>query len=181
VKFLIFIICCPVLIFASGGEHGGNPWLSFLYAVINFVLFAWILVYFAGKKIKAFFEERERTIREEFNRYKSNYEFAESEIRSLKEKISKLEEEKKSIEESYEEKGEVLYKDIVQKAKNEAIAIRIDAEKRLNEEIVSLRESIVLEFIDSFITEVEKRAKQLDETAKNDLKREFIELLGNVK
>jgi F0F1-type ATP synthase membrane subunit b/b' len=53
---------------AEGAERGGLPWFSLLLYVINFALFAAVLVYFAGPIVRRFFSERAQTIRSELAR-----------------------------------------------------------------------------------------------------------------
>jgi len=53
----------------AGAEHGS--WLLLGFFTINFVLFVWVLVHFAGAPIKKFFADRAVTIRTALSRASS--------------------------------------------------------------------------------------------------------------
>ena len=63
----VFILTCAVLLLPTagwcaegGGEAaaGGGSWLSLLFYVINFAVFVWILVHYAGPQARRFFSDR---------------------------------------------------------------------------------------------------------------------------
>ncbi|HEV2170213.1 MAG TPA: hypothetical protein VGR40_04660 [Candidatus Binatus sp.] len=59
----------------AGAEHGS--WLMLLFFAINFVLFVWVLVHYAGPAARKFFSDRATTIRSGLSRAEKA--FAEAE------------------------------------------------------------------------------------------------------
>src|SRR3984893_19423089 len=53
--------CCAE---AGSEPTGGGSWLSLLFYVVNFALFIWILVHFAGAPVLKFFADRADAINE---------------------------------------------------------------------------------------------------------------------
>src|ERR1700684_4515884 len=59
----------------AGAEHGS--WLLLMFFVINFALFVWVLVHFAGPVARKFFADRSVTIRTALSRAQSALDDAE--------------------------------------------------------------------------------------------------------
>ncbi|MGI6395601.1 MAG: ATP synthase F0 subunit B [bacterium] len=152
-----------------------------LIAFINFVVFAVMLVYFTRKKVAAFFSEREKKLRNEFEGYRQRYDSAQEKIKVLQQKLDIVEEEKNTILAQYKEKSEAVYRDIIESAKKEAGEMQCECGKILEAEIEDMKKKIISDFTDSVLKAVESRTAGLSEDRKNDLKKEFIELLNREK
>jgi len=82
----------------GGGEAaGGGSWLSLLFYVINFSLFVWILVHYAGPQARKFFSDRAAGIKETFARAQAVYKEAQDLAKRAAERMSRLEAEKKQL------------------------------------------------------------------------------------
>jgi|GEM_PF-1199620 len=179
-KHCIFLMLTMLPLIATAAEHGGRfkPEIMLLFALINFALFAAILIKLTGRKLSSFFFARERAITEEFERYQHAYEDAEREIRYLRQKVDGLPAEKKQLMENYERQAIHLYDDIMNSARIQAEFIQKEAERTLRDETDRCRTNIVSNFIASLIAELEGRATALDEPTRRDLVHEFDRLTG---
>lgn len=163
---------------AAAAEHGGRfkPEIMLLFAIVNFAIFAAILIKLTGKKARSFFYEREHAITEEFEKYRHTYEDAEREILYLRQKVDGLPAEKKQLMENYERQAIRLYDDIINAAHIQAEFIQKEAEQTLHDEMDRCRTNIVSDFIASLLAELETRATALDEPTRRELVQEFGQL-----
>lgn len=152
-----------------------------IIAFINFAVFAAILVYFTRKKVAEFFSAREKKLRDEFEGYRSRYEEAQERVKALQQKLDLVEEEKNRILAQYRDKSEKLYKEMIDAARKEADEMQCECGKILEAEIDEMKKKIISEFTDSVLKAVEKRTAGMPESKKNELKKEFIELLNREK
>ncbi len=175
---LFLLILLPAA--ATAAEHGGRfkPEIMLLFALINFAIFAAILVRLTGRKLGSFFFDRERGIVEEFEKYKHTYEDAEREIRYLRQKVDGLPAEKKQLMEHYERQAIQLYDDIMNSARIQAEFIQKEAERTLRDEMDRCRANIVSNFIASLLAELGTQAAALDRTTRRGLLRDFERLAG---
>ena len=84
---------------SGGGEAaaGGGSWLSLLFYVINFAVFVWILVHYAGPPARKFFADRAGGIKETFARAEATLKEAQDLANRAAERMSRLEAEKKQL------------------------------------------------------------------------------------
>jgi F0F1-type ATP synthase membrane subunit b/b' len=84
---------------SGGGEAaaGGGSWLSLLFYVINFAVFVWILVHYAGPRARKFFADRAGGIKETFARAEATLKEAQDLANRAAERMSRLEAEKKQL------------------------------------------------------------------------------------
>ena len=83
---------------SGGGEAGGGgSWLSLLFYVINFAVFVWILVHYAGPPARKFFADRAGGIKETFTRAEATLKEAQDLANRAAERMSRLEAEKKQL------------------------------------------------------------------------------------
>lgn len=154
---------------------------SLIIPFINFAVFAAILIYLTRKKIAEFFQIREKKLRDEFVGYKTRCEAAEKEVDRLKQKMAQVEDEKNIIISQYKQKSEAVYKKIIDEAKAEADEMQCECNKIIDAEIEDMKKKIIGEFTDSIMAAVEKKADTLSESKKDELRKEFIELLSRKK
>ncbi len=85
----------PTLAFcAEGAAEGGGSWLALCFYIINFALFAFILVHYAGPLTVRFFNERSRTIRENLKLSETSLRDASQTAAAAEAQIAGLEAEK---------------------------------------------------------------------------------------
>ena len=88
----------PTLAFcAEGAAEGGGSWLALMFYIINFAIFAYILVRFAGPMAVKFFHERAHEIRENINLSEAGFRSANQTAEAAEAQVAGLEAEKARI------------------------------------------------------------------------------------
>ncbi|HEY2525552.1 MAG TPA: ATP synthase F0 subunit B [Candidatus Binataceae bacterium] len=82
---------------AGGAGAEGGSWLSLLFYIINFALFVWILMRYAGPPARKFFADRAGGIRETFARAETALKQAQDLANRTAERMSRLEAEKQQL------------------------------------------------------------------------------------
>jgi F0F1-type ATP synthase membrane subunit b/b' len=134
-RSVIGLTCAVLLLPAAGwcaeggGEAvGGGSWLSLLFYVINFSVFVWILVHYAGPPARKFFADRAGGIKETFARAEAVYKEAQDLANRAAERMSRLEAEKKQLRTDLDaETGYIAYR-IREMARETALRIVRDTE-----------------------------------------------------
>ena len=108
---------------ASGGEEHSLPWGNFALRILNFALFAGILVYFFGKKAVAFFKNRTTVISNEIASLEDRKAQAAQTLEDVGRRIADLENERKAILADYEAQGEALKAAIIAQGEKSAAQI----------------------------------------------------------
>ena len=136
-RSVVTILTCAVLLLPAagwcaegGGEAaaGGGSWLSLLFYVINFAVFVWILVHYAGPAARKFFSDRAAGIKETFARAQAVYKEAQDLANRAAERMSRLEAEKKQLRADLEAETAYITNRIREMARETALRIIRDTE-----------------------------------------------------
>ena len=76
---------------AAQEAEGHGSWLGLLFFAINFLLFVFLVVYFAGPPLRRFFSDRASTIHSNLAKSAKAFEEAETLARAASERIAALE------------------------------------------------------------------------------------------
>jgi F0F1-type ATP synthase membrane subunit b/b' len=88
----------PTLAFcAEGAAEGGGSWLALLFYIINFALFVYILMHYAGPLAIRFFRERAQEIRQNIKLSESGLRSATETAETAEAQVAGLEAEKARI------------------------------------------------------------------------------------
>jgi F0F1-type ATP synthase membrane subunit b/b' len=88
----------PALAFcAEGAAGGGGSWFALIFYVINFAIFVFLMVHYAGPYVVKFFRERSREIREQFKVSETSLRNASQTAEEAEAEIAHLEAEKARI------------------------------------------------------------------------------------
>lgn len=113
----------------GGGEAAsGGSWMSLLFYVINFAVFVWILVHYAGPPARKFFADRAGGIRETFARAEATYNEAQDLANRAAERMSRLEAEKRQIRADLDAETAYIANRIREIARETALRIIRDTE-----------------------------------------------------
>jgi len=113
----------------SGGEApGAGSWLSLLFYLVNFAVFVWILMHYAGPPARKFFADRAAGIKETFARAEATYKEAQELANRAAERMSRLEAEKKQLRADLEAETAHLANRIREMAHETALRIVRDTE-----------------------------------------------------
>lgn len=129
---------------AAGGHH--YDWTNFILRVVNFVIVAGIIWYFAGGKIKDFLKTRRYNIENELSELDKRKEDAAKRLSDVEKSIANMEEERKKILDDYRAQGEALKASIIEHAEKSAEQItdmaKATAETESRMAVESIREQL---------------------------------------
>jgi F0F1-type ATP synthase membrane subunit b/b' len=108
----------------AGAEHGS--WLSLTFFVINFALFVWVLVHYAGPTARKFFADRAATIRTALSRASSALAEAEDLANKAAVRMAALSAELKKVADELEQETAFQVAKVADLAKSAAERIRHD-------------------------------------------------------
>jgi F-type H+-transporting ATPase subunit b len=118
----------PRIAFAAepaGEDHGS--WLLLTYFAINFALFAYVLIRFAGPPVRKFFADRASTIRTGLNRAQSAFAEARDLANKAAARMAALDDELRKVAADLEEETRFQVSKVAELAKSTAERIRRDA------------------------------------------------------
>lgn len=128
------------------GGHGGSTLWSFIFSVINFILFLIVLYIFALPRIKSFYSERSEKIQQALKEAEEARTLAENKLREYEKKITFLDKEVEEIRKAVEKEGEAEKERIISAASKEAEIIKwqakIIAEQELKQAKAELRKEL---------------------------------------
>jgi F0F1-type ATP synthase membrane subunit b/b' len=117
--------CCAE---AGSEPTGGGSWLSLLFYVVNFALFIWILVHFAGAPVLKFFADRADAINETNARAEAALTEAQNLAKRSAERMSRLGAEKKQLRADLDAETAYIANRIRELARETALRIIRDTE-----------------------------------------------------
>jgi F0F1-type ATP synthase membrane subunit b/b' len=125
------VLLVPVAAWCAegGGEAaGGGSWLSLLFYVVNFALFVWILVHYAGAPVRKFFADRANAINETTTRAAAALKEAQDLANRSAERMSRLGAEKKQLRADLDAETAYMANRIRELAREAALRIIRDTE-----------------------------------------------------
>jgi F0F1-type ATP synthase membrane subunit b/b' len=126
---LVFLAAlAPSTAMAAEEAEGQGSWLGLLFFVINFLLFAFVVVYFAGPPLRRFFSDRAATIHSNLAKSAKAFEEAETLARAAAERTAALESEVTQLKRELEEETAFQLKRISELARSNSDRIRRDTE-----------------------------------------------------
>ena len=135
--FNLLVVLGMVLLTAGlvwAEEHGGGGALqadkgtNFIFRIVNFIIFAAIIWFAAGKKIVGGLKSRRYNIETELDDLSRQKADAEIQLKEVSSRIANLESERQQMLEEYRQQGEALKASIVEKAQKQAEQIKAQAE-----------------------------------------------------
>ncbi len=171
-KALLFV---PVMVLsgasvALAASEGGYDWANFGYRVLNFIIFAAIIYYAAGKKVIAFFTQRRQGIAQELDDLAARKAQAQSKLDDVVQRIADLENERKAILAEYEAQGEALKEAILAKAQRTADQMVEQAQKTTENEVAYAKDAIRAELAELIADATERLLRErLDDAGQEKL------------
>ncbi len=179
-RYLIYLVLAnPLLSYAAEeAAHHGGGWNSFLFKLVNFVVFVLLLYKFSKKPLAEALKRRRLNVERRLKEAKEAERRARELLREYEEKVKNVEKEMEEIKRRYIEEGEKEKERIIEEAKREVERIRKEAEELITQEFKKAEEALRAKSVDiavSLAMEILKR-----ETREDDHKRlseEFLKLL----
>jgi len=123
------VIAAPSFAFAAEeAAVNTGSWLGTMFFTINFLLFAWIIYYFAGPMVSAFFRDRATGIRSQLDRLNSALKEAQDLANRAAERMTHLEQDAAQLNSEMENETTFLVNRIHEGARTTAERIRHDTE-----------------------------------------------------
>lgn len=136
-SFLLIALYAGVVI-ASGGEethHDKDQWIGLAWKTLNFLVLMGFLYWLLADKIKAFFVDRRKDIKETLENTAAQKTEAEKKYRDYAEKIDKASAEIDGIFEMIKAQGVAEKQKIIDDAKKVAQKMKEDAQARIEQEL----------------------------------------------
>lgn len=134
-SLLILLLACSA--YASGGEggHESGGWVDLAWKSFNFVVLVGFLYWLLAPKIKAFFIDRRKDIKESLENTTQQKAEAEKQYREYAEKIDKASSEIDNIFEMIKAQGIAEKQKIIDDAHKVAKKMKEDAQARIEQEL----------------------------------------------
>lgn len=125
--------------YGPGKTHHNPP---FLFAIINFAVFAFLLSRLFGKSFKTFLENRHGEVRHALDRAQHVQKEAEEQLKQIEGRIQGLQAEMDELLASYRKQAEAERQAIVKRAEDEAASLLRDAEAQAQAAIASAKRTL---------------------------------------
>ena len=129
------LMLIPTLAFAAGGHGDGFPWVAWAVSMVNFAIFAGLIVWKLGPVIQQHFKDRAEGIKTDIEEAKRLRTEAAERLEEYSTKLEKLDEEREALLNEYKELGEREKKRIIADANKHAEKMRADAEVVIQQEV----------------------------------------------
>lgn len=135
----VTLIAVPAIVWAAGGGGGGESsapsyWASWVVQMINFGIFAGIVVYFIKGPGARYFSDRREEMLADLKEARRMREEAEAKLEEYNAKLDAFEGEKQDLLDQYHEQGEREKERIIEEAKQQVEKMREDAERTIEQE-----------------------------------------------
>jgi len=148
----------PSAAMAAEGDEGRGSWLTFSFFVINFLLFAFVVIYFAGPPLRRFFADRASTIHSNLAKSAKAFQDAEALARAASERTAALESEVEQLKRELEEETAFQLNRISELARSNSDRIRRDtqltaaalvenAQRRVRENLAAVATQLARELV----------------------------------
>ncbi|MGB9755269.1 MAG: hypothetical protein ACPLXO_00170 [Desulfurella sp.] len=171
---LLILIFAPTLAFASSSEASAHM----LWRVVDFVIFASLIVYFVKKPIVNYFKNRKKQVFQEVEDAKAANQEARNTLDEVQKKLSALSSEIDNIIKIYRQMGEKEKEDYANAAKD----LEEIFKKRLEQEKAMILNKAYKNFINQIISRAILKAKEqfssLNESDLRSINQRYFESLG---
>ena len=163
----------PAAAFAAEGE--GFPWVNWGVSLLNFGIFAGILLYYAGPRVQKFFADRREVLLADLTEAKRLREEAQAKLDEYAGRLESLDDERKALMDEYHAQGEREKQRLIEEAKRQVEKLRADAELVIQQEVRKAVAAIEEQAVDLAVGMAEKSLRQrLDERSQNELVDRYV-------
>jgi len=144
--FKFLLIFSSTIVFASeGGESGVHhePGIFDLIGPgVNFLIYAFLLYWFVGRKVPGFLRKRKEALLKEIQESKQKKEEAEKLYQEFTGRLNKVQEESEKLMETARQDAEVLRQRILREADQQREKILIDAREAASREMLKAKQNL---------------------------------------
>ena len=156
-------IFAGIALASSGGEHGAaapKGWVATdTYKVMNFAVLAIALFYIARKPVAEFFSSRVKGIKDELADLEEKKAAAEKSLAEYAQKMASLDQETKSIVDSYVRQGEEAKQRILAEAEAQAAKLEETAKRNIEQEFKAAKLKLQQEIAEKALEQAESLVK----------------------
>ncbi|MEZ4465709.1 MAG: ATP synthase F0 subunit B [bacterium] len=153
---LILLAASPA--FAEGGEGGG--WGTIIFHAINLGLLLFIIVRFAGAKVKVGLESKAANVTRDIDEAQKLHAAARARLDEYEQRMAGLDTEIAEIKAQYHAQGVAEREKLLAEAKAEAERIRKDAERSAEQEFSRLAARLEAEVVDRAMDAAEQAIRE---------------------
>jgi len=118
----------PSWVFGADAEHTEGSWFALIFYAINFLLFVWIVSSYGWPRIRQFFRNRSRTIRDARGRAESAFREAQELANRAAQQLRQLDADKRTMIVELDEETTYQVRQVNQTAREAVNRIRREAE-----------------------------------------------------
>jgi len=172
---ILLVVTLSATVAWASGEEGGFPVNDMSEAIVNFVVFAFLLYYFLKKPVGQFFKERSQRIGREMEEAGRLRREAQALLDEYSAKLDSFEKEKDEILEGYRREGARERDDILAAARVHAERLKEDSAKTIEFEIKAAREALKGRMVEAAVDLAREHVQsKLDKKATNRLVDDYI-------
>jgi F-type H+-transporting ATPase subunit b len=167
---------------AGGAEHHSPEISGIIFPLLNFLIYAGIIYYFAVPLIRSFLKSRHDEVLATITEAAARKRNAEALVGDYQSRLAKLNQEIDSIQASLKSEGERDKARLLSEAAGFAAKIKSDAQLLANQEVKAAKHQVILELAEraeAGATDLMRR--HLSQADQGRLVEEFIDDLGQVK
>ena len=167
---------------AGGAEHHTPEISGIIFPLLNFLIYAGIIYYFAVPLIRSFLKSRHDEVLATVTEAAARKRNAEALVGDYRSRLAKLDQESDSIQASLKAEGERDKARLLREAEGLAAKIRSDAQLLAEQEVKAAKHQVFLELAErakASATELIRR--HLSQADQDRLVEEFINDLGQVR
>ena len=161
--FLVFMVLLSVsAVYASSSEggHDSKKWTDLAWKTFNFIVLVGFLYWLLAAKIKAFFVDRRKDIKESLENTSTQKNEAEKKYREYSEKIDKASLEIDGIFEMIKAQGVAEKQKIIEDAQKVAQKMKEDAKARIEQELQKASSQLRVEAVQLSVKMAEQILKR---------------------
>ncbi len=167
---------------AGGAEHHSPDITGIIFPLLNFLIYAGIIYYFAIPLIRGFLKSRHDEVLSTITEAADRKRRAEASVQDYRNRLAKLEQEIKSIQATLKAEGERDKARLLREAEGVAAKIKSDAQFLAEQEIKLAKRQVLQELAEKAkATATDLIRRSMSETDQRRLVDEFLQEIGQVK
>ncbi len=145
------------LSFGANKPHQNGP---FAFALLNFILFVWLLIKFAREPLRDYLHNRHTSIRRDLQEAAALHQHAREKLSEIEDKLKNIEHEIAEMKEKVARDAQLEKERIIHAAEEEAERIIMQADQTLNAELRRARRQLEVEAVNAALEAAEKMIRQ---------------------
>ncbi|MBF0557175.1 MAG: ATP synthase F0 subunit B [Nitrospirae bacterium] len=156
-----WLLAISVQVFAAeeGGEHGGGSPMEWVWRILNFGILVFILVKFAGKPLKDYFQQRKALIEKSIQEAQEAKALAAKALAEVEERLKLKDREVEEIKAAAVTSGESEKARLIEEGERLAAKILEQAKSNIDYEVKKAKDIIKAEAVEAAMQLAEEKIK----------------------